>query len=74
MALEIGEYRGAAGVRKAFRAPCGLHFPTGDGSVRAAPGDWVVLEDDGNVSLWAPSVFVERYRPVDASAAALNPA
>jgi len=46
-----------------------MHFPTDNGSVRAAPGDWVVLQGDGKQMLYAPETFAELFSPLpDASA------
>lgn len=66
MAIAIGDFYGQAGTIRAFRAPCAVHFPTATGSDRAAPGDWVVLEDDGKQSLYAPEAFAELFSPVSA--------
>ncbi len=70
MAIAIGDFYGQAGTIRAFRAPCAMHFPTETGSVRAAPGDWVVLEGDGKQSLYGPEAFAALFSPLpDAFAA-----
>jgi hypothetical protein len=71
MAIAIGDFYGQAGTIRAFRAPCAMHFPTDAGSVRAAAGDWVVLEGDGKQSLYAPEAFAERFSPVSVDAGVL---
>jgi hypothetical protein len=71
MAIAIGDFYGQAGTIRAFRAPCAMHFPTETGSVRAAPGDWVVLEGDGKQTLYAPETFSALFSPLPDAAAML---
>jgi hypothetical protein len=69
MAIAIGDFYGQTGTIRAFRAPCAMHFPTDNGSVRAAPGDWVVLEGDGSQTLYAPDAFAEQFSPLSDTSA-----
>jgi hypothetical protein len=65
VAVMVAKYRGRSGVINAFRTPCALHFPIGDGTVRAAPGDWVIIGEDGEQTLCTPEVFLATYEPLE---------
>ena len=42
----------------------GLHIPTPEGLALAVEGDYVVREDEGELSIWKPDLFKETYELV----------
>jgi hypothetical protein len=64
MAIQIQKYRSLSAAVEAFRTPCALEIPKADGVMRAAPGDWILIDEAGEQHCCAPDVFAETYQLV----------
>jgi hypothetical protein len=67
VAIQIQKYRSCSAEVEAFRTPCALEIPNVDGAMRAAPGDWILIDESGEQHPCAPDVFAETYQLVTTS-------
>jgi hypothetical protein len=64
VAIQIQKYRSGSTEVDAFRTPCALEIPKANGVMRAAAGDWILIDEFGEQQPCAPDVFAATYQLV----------